>query len=160
MNVNGDHFKEHFVTTQSTQLPDPFALTFRIALIALTLASAALGLVGCQTNGDLIQQESNLSQAGFVVHIADTAERQAMLNRLPPNQFVLRVHGGVSHYVYADPGCGCLYVGSPQAFSQYVSNQQLDFVHAQQVAIQNYVDPAWNWRLVGAIRSGFLVSPT
>jgi hypothetical protein len=97
----------------------------------------------------LIQQESDLAAAGFVVHIANTAERQAMLNRLPANQFVLRVHNGVSHYVYADPGCGCLYVGSPQAFAQYVSNQQLDFGHAQQMALQDYVDPAWNWAAWG-----------
>ncbi len=72
-----------------------------------------------------------------------------MLNRLPPNQFVLRMNNGVSHYVYADPGCGCLYVGSQQAFNQYVSNQQLDAAHEQQMAVQDYVDAAWDWAAWG-----------
>ena len=122
---------------------------FRGALVLIILGSGGIWLTACQTQGELVQQESNLAAAGFVVQIANTAERQAMLNRLPANQFVLRVHDGVRHYVYADPGCGCLYVGSPQAFDQYVSNQQLDFAQAQQMAVQDYVDPAWNWAAWG-----------
>jgi hypothetical protein len=122
---------------------------FRGALAVMILASGGIGLTACQTQGELIQQESDLAAAGFVVQIADTAERQSMLNRLPANQFVLRMHDGVSHYVYADPGCGCLYVGSPQAFDRYVSNQQLDFAQAQRMAMQDYVDPAWNWAAWG-----------
>jgi hypothetical protein len=117
---------------------------------AWLLASAgALGLAGCQTQSDLVQQESALSAAGFQVHIASTAARQAMMNRLPANQFVARVHNGVTHYVYADPGCGCLYLGNQQAFEQYVSNQQLDIENAQRQAIQNYFDPAWDWAAWG-----------
>ena len=111
----------------------------------MILASGGIGLTACQTQGELIQQESNLAAAGFVVQIANTAERQAMLNRLPANQFVLRVHDGVRHYVYADPGCGCLYVGSPQAFGQYVSNQQLDLYGQEKLAALSYYDAAWNW---------------
>jgi hypothetical protein len=122
---------------------------FKGILIPLLLGFSGLWLAACQSQGDLIQQESNLGAAGFTVHIANTAERQAMLNRLPPNQFVLRVHDGVSHYIYADPGCGCLYVGSPQAFNQYVSNQQLDLAHEQQMAVQDYYDAAWNWSAWG-----------
>lgn len=128
---------------------DNSSLKFRGALLAVFLGSSAFWLTACQTQGEVVQQESSLASAGFVVHLANTAERQAMLNRLPPNQFVVRMHNGVTHYVYADPACGCLYVGSPQAFNQYVSNQQLDFANAQQMAIQDYVDPAWNWAAWG-----------
>jgi hypothetical protein len=39
----------------------------------------------------------------MIVRIADTAERQDMLNRLPANQIVQRVNGNSVHYVYADP---------------------------------------------------------
>ena len=106
-------------------------------------------LAACQTQGDVVQQENTLAAAGFSVRIANTAARQSMLNRLPPNQFVTRVHDGVTHYVYADPGCGCLYVGSQQAFNQYVSNQQLDIAHEQQMAIQDYYDAAWDWAAWG-----------
>jgi hypothetical protein len=113
----------------------------------LALMLGVIVLTACQTQ-ELAQQD-NLSVAGFVVNIADTADRQAMLQRLPPHQFVLRVQNGVSHYIYADPDCGCLYVGSQQSFYQYVSNQQLDFAHEQQMAVQDYYDPAWNWAAWG-----------
>ncbi len=121
----------------------------RGAVLSVILGSSAFWLTACQSQGGLVQQESSLATAGFVVQLANTAERQAMLNRLPPNQFVVRIHNGVINYVYADPGCGCLYLGSQQAFNQYVSNQQLDFTSAQQTAIQDYVDPAWNWAAWG-----------
>jgi hypothetical protein len=117
--------------------------------LPIIVALAFFGLSACQSQGDLIQQESSLSSAGFTVHIANTAERQSMLNRLPPNQFVLRVHDGVTHYVYADPGCGCLYVGNQDAFNTYVSNQQLDIAHEQQMAVQDYYDASWNWAAWG-----------
>jgi len=118
-------------------------------LLMLTLGFMGVALVACQSQGDVIQQENTLAAAGFQVRIANTAERQSMLNRLPPNQFVVRVKGDVRHYVYADPGCGCLYVGSQQAFDHYVSNQQLDAVHSQQMAVQDFYDAAWNWSAWG-----------
>lgn len=109
------------------------------------LLVGVIGLVACQSQ-QVLQQESALSAAGFSLRIANTAERQAMLNRLPADQFVQHVSGGVISYVYAEPSvCGCLYVGSAQAFSQYISNQQLDFEAAQRVALLNYYDAAWNW---------------
>ena len=114
------------------------------------LAVAGLiAVAGCQTQGDIAQQENSLAAAGFNVRIANTAARQSMLNRLPSNKFVARVHDGVTHYVFADPGCGCLYVGSQQAFNQYVSNQQLDIAHEQQMAVQDYFDAAWDWSAWG-----------
>jgi hypothetical protein len=137
--VNGKYSKAPFCAYRK----------FGRALAVMIFGFGGIGLTACQTQGELIQQESDLAAAGFVVHIANTAERQAMLNRLPANQFVLRSQNGISHYVYADPGCGCLYVGSPQAFNQYVSNQQLDFAYAQRMAVQDYVDPAWNWAAWG-----------
>jgi hypothetical protein len=123
---------------------------FNTLLISVIFGCVGLELAACQTQGDVIQQENTLAAAGFQVHIANTAARQAMLNRLPPNQFVVRMNNGVTHYVYADPGCGCLYVGSPQAFNQYVSNRQLDVVHEQQMAVQDYYDAAWDWAAWGS----------
>src|SRR3984957_15938485 len=94
-------------------------------------------LSACQSSG-ILQQENDLSAAGFTVRIADTAERQAMLNRLPPNRFVPRGNGNIVHYVYPDPNvCGCLYIGTQQDFAQYVSNQQPDFEQAPRSALLN-----------------------
>jgi len=111
---------------------------------ALALLLGIAALAACQSQ-ELLQQENDLTAAGFAVRIANTADRQAMLNRLPANRFVQRGNGDVIQYVYADPLCGCLYVGSQQAFNQYISNQQLDLANAQQMALLNYYDAAWNW---------------
>ena len=102
-------------------------------------------LAGCQST-QVLQQEDALSAAGFSVRIADSAERQEMLNRLPAYQFVQRVSGNSIHYVYADPVvCGCLFIGTQQDFDQYVSNQQLDFAQAQRIAFLEFYDATWNW---------------
>jgi hypothetical protein len=111
----------------------------------VALALLIVVLAGCQSTR-VLQQEDDLSAAGFSVRIADTAERQEMLNRLPANQFVQRVSGNSVHYVYADPVvCGCLYIGTQQDFDQYVRNQQLDFAQAQRIAFLDFYDAAWNW---------------
>lgn len=116
-----------------------------IPMLALIIGPA--GLSACQLSQDgIVQHENDLSAAGFTVRLANTAERQAMLNRLPPNQFVVRTNGGITHYIYADPvACTCLYIGSPQAYDQYRSNQQLDYVGQQKMAALLYDDAAWDW---------------
>jgi hypothetical protein len=118
--------------------------------MALGLATAALPACQLQQQS-IIQHEDNLSAAGFVVHLANTAERQSMLHRLPANQFVRRASGDVTLYVYADPvACSCLYVGNQQAFDRYVSNQQLDLYGQEKIAALSYYDAAWNWDAWGA----------
>lgn len=105
-------------------------------------------LAACQTQQQAVtQREDNLAAAGFIVRPANTPERQAMLRRLPPHRFVQRVNGDAVHYVYADPlVCGCLYVGTQQAYSQYLRHQQeQNLADEQQMTAQTYVDPAWNW---------------
>ena len=70
-----------------------------------------------------------------------------MLHRLPAHTFVQRVNGDVVHYVYADPlVCGCLYVGTQQAYNQYKANQlQQNLADEQQMTAQTYSDASWNW---------------
>ena len=113
-----------------------------IALIAV------LAITACQSQSTLVaQKEDNLAAAGFVVRPANTPERIAMLNRLPPHQFVQRVNGDVVHYVYADPlVCGCLYVGTQQAYGQYkLHQQQQRLADEQLMTAQTYTDTTWNW---------------
>ncbi len=117
----------------------------RAPLIGLFLACGAIS--GCQLQQQgIVQHEDNLAAAGFVVRLANTSERQAMLYRLPSNHFVQRVSGGVTTYVYADPvACGCLYVGSQQAFDRYQSNQQADLYGQEKMAAESFYDATWNW---------------
>jgi hypothetical protein len=115
----------------------------RIPIVGLSLLIVLLS--GCQST-EILQQEDDLTAAGFSVRIANTAQRQDMMNRLPPNRFVQRMSGNNVQYVYADPEvCGCIYIGTQQNFDQYVSNQQLDFEQAQRIAFLNFYDAEWNW---------------
>ena len=70
------------------------------ARLALLLCAGVLA--ACQSQ-QILSQENDLEAAGFTVRIANTAERQAMLNRLPANRFVQRGNGSDIRYIYADP---------------------------------------------------------
>lgn len=115
-------------------------------LIALLLGSALLG--ACQTQQQqIMSREDKLAAAGFIIKPANTPARQQMLTRLPANQFVQRQNGDTIHYVYSDPiVCGCLYVGTQQAYNQYRANQLAQHLaDEQQLNAQMYNDAAWNW---------------
>lgn len=118
--------------------------------VAPAIAVALLGasLSGCVTTRAAIEhKENDLSAAGFIDHPADTAEREAMLTRLPANTFVRKVNGDTVTYVYADPkACNCLYVGTQQAYGAYQKAMQAkNLVDQQQLAAQEYSDAQWNW---------------
>jgi hypothetical protein len=109
-------------------------------------------LSACETQQQMITaHEDKLSAAGFVVTPANTPARKAMLARLPANRFVMRQNGNTIHYVYADPlVCGCLYVGSQQAYNQYQANElSQHLADEQQMSAQMYSDAAWNWSAWG-----------
>jgi hypothetical protein len=82
-----------------------------------------------------------------------------MLGRLPPNRFVKRENGDTIHYIYADPlVCGCLYVGSQQAYGQYKQHQQQQqqqLADEQQMTADSYSDAAWNWNAWGPWGPGY-----
>ena len=114
----------------------------------LLSALALLVLAGCMSQQQRVaDKEDSLAAAGFVQRPANTPERQAMLNRLPPHKFVRHVHGDNITYVYADPlVCDCLYVGSQQAYGQYQQAlQQKSIADEQELTAQEYADPAWTW---------------
>ena len=119
---------------------------------ALALVVGVTLLAACQTQQQqIMSREDKLSAAGFIIKPANTPERQAMLTRLPANQFVQRQNGDTIHYVYSDPiVCGCLYVGTQQAFNQYKANQLAQHLaDEQQLNAQMYNDAAWNWSAWG-----------
>ena len=137
----------------------PTGLMHRAAVTCVLAGICAL--TACQTAPpNFAAYEDGLAAAGFVRKLADTPQRQAMLARLPPNQFLIRQNGDVIHYVYADPIlCGCLYVGTQQAYDQFRANQQQqNIANEQQTAAQMYQDAAWSWDTWGPwgpVTSGF-----
>lgn len=115
---------------------------------AFVLAACALLLAGCLSPQQVIgQQEDQLAAAGFEQRPANSAERQDMLKRLPPNQFVRHVDGDNVTYVYGDPVvCNCLYVGTQQAYGAYMRYLQArQLMNEQRAAAMMYSDPAWRW---------------
>jgi hypothetical protein len=122
----------------------------RLSLVAVLLGAALL--LACQSQQQLVsEKEDRLAAAGFVVKLANTPQRQAMLARLPANKFVMRQNGDTVHYVYADPlVCACLYVGTQQAYNQYRSNQLAQHLADEQALnAQTYSDAAWQWEAWG-----------
>jgi hypothetical protein len=118
------------------------------AVIAASILLGGASLTACESQQQRVEdREDLLAAAGFIVRPANTPERQDMLHRLPPHTFVQRVNGDVVHYVYADPlVCGCLYVGTQQAYNQYKANQlQQHLADEQQMTAQTYSDASWNW---------------
>jgi len=122
------------------------------SLALFGLLCGAASLTACATQQQrVVDREDKLAAAGFIIKPANTPERQQMLTRLPANQFVLRQNGDSIHFVYADPlVCGCLYVGTQQAYDQYKANQlQQHLADEQSMAAQTYSDAAWNWNSWG-----------
>jgi hypothetical protein len=125
--------------------------------IGAGIVLGAGALTGCESQQQRVEQrEDLLSAAGFIVRPANTPERQAMLHRLPPHKFTRRVNGDVVHYVYADPlVCGCLYVGTQQAYNQYKANElQQHLADEQQLTADTYSDANWNWGAWGPWQGG------
>jgi hypothetical protein len=61
-----------------------------------------------------------LEDAGFRMREANTPEKMARLNSIPPHKFVPHRKNGVRYYVYADPtSCRCAFVGDETAMKAY-----------------------------------------
>jgi hypothetical protein len=114
-------------------------------LVAASVACVALA--ACQTTAQQIgSKEDLLAQAGFTMRPANTTQRQASLQQLPPNKFVERTNNGQTQYVYADPTvCDCLYIGNPQAYGTYKNDLLIRRIASdEEFQAMNY-DGAWDW---------------
>ena len=100
-----------------------------------------------KSTASIQRTEDNLAAAGFIVKPANTPERAEMLMRLPANKFVQRIDGDTVTYVYADPkACGCLYVGTQEAYGAYRKAMQAkNLVDQQTENALAYRDDSWRW---------------
>lgn len=131
-------------------------------LAGAVLLAAVLVLGACVSPQERVaQKEDQLAAAGFIVRPANTAQRRAMLRDLPPHRFLQRVHGDSVTYVYSDPlVCGCLYVGSQQAYDHYrLLMAQQKIADEQEMAAQMYNNAAWEWGAWGPWGPGFGFGP-
>lgn len=129
-------------------IPQSFLPRAVVALVAAAMIVPAAAIPAhAKSTASIERTEDNLAAAGFIVKPANTPERAAMLMRLPANKFVQRVDGDTVTYVYADPkACGCLYVGTQEAYGAYRKAMQAKNLLDQQTDnALRFQDDAWRW---------------
>jgi len=86
------------------------------------LILAALIVIGDAklVNAQQLATDMKLEDAGFVMRRADTPEKLARLQLLPPRKFVSRTGASGRYYLYADPDdCRCVFVGRATAYQAF-----------------------------------------
>jgi hypothetical protein len=125
---------------------------------SLLLAGLALGFAGCAPMAQLQQagtqmDESQLRNAGFELQLANTRERQDLLNTLPSDTISRIQIDDTTYYVYPDPDhCVCLYMGRESEFQRWqqlamdrqASDQQL-MINDIKSDYQNGYGPMSQW---------------
>jgi hypothetical protein len=96
----------------------------------LALPLLALGLLACATpspppDQGTLRKEDRLVAAGFKKRAIKTEAQLTDFQQYPPHMIRPTTYKGRSVYVYADPTiCGCLYMGSPTAYNNYIGGAE------------------------------------
>ncbi|HWV51023.1 hypothetical protein [Pseudorhodoplanes sp.] len=88
----------------------------RSICFAIAAATLAVTQTAAQPN---LATDMKLEDAGFKMREANTPEKMARLNSIPPRKFVPHRKSGQRYYVYADPQCRCAFVGDENAMKTY-----------------------------------------
>ena len=123
---------------------------------------AALGLcvavAACQNPQQKIAgKEDMMTAAGFKFLAANTPQRQAAFQRLPPHKFSRQIKDGRVFYVYPDPTvCVCLYVGDQKAYATYRQNVfQQNLADEQAMTAETMEMNDWDWGPWGGYPMGW-----
>jgi hypothetical protein len=127
------------------------ARTRLLRTLVLVVAAAAIGGCAGMREREVRDVEDMLAASGFVMRPADSADKAANLQSLPPHRLVLQQRDGQPYYVYADPDiCKCVWVGDQKAYAQFQQMRiQKQIADEQLAAAQAYRDAAFNWNLWG-----------
>jgi hypothetical protein len=124
----------------------------RLLWVLLFVAGAA-ALDGCAAmrEREVREIEDMLAASGFVMRPADSADKAANLQTLPPRKLVMQQREGQPYYLYADPDvCKCVWAGDQKAYAQFQQMRiQKQIADEQLAAAQAYRDAALNWDLWG-----------
>ena len=89
---------------------------------AIVLLLCASLLVALETPSKPFLEKNSfyLSSAGFRVRLANDPAGQKAMRALPAHRFVMHKVGDDVRYLYAEPQhCGCIFVGTRQAYDTY-----------------------------------------
>lgn len=87
--------------------------------IAIGLAVAFVAMASAAAQQSQLGKDMKLEDAGFKMREANTPQKMARLNAIPPYKFVPHLKNGQRYYVYADPSCRCAFVGGETAMQAY-----------------------------------------
>ena len=87
--------------------------------IVFGLAVAAFTALQAVAQPSQLGKDMKLEDAGFKMREANTPQKMARLNSIPPYKFVPHRKNGARYYVYADPACRCAFVGDDNAMQTY-----------------------------------------
>ncbi|QDH16194.1 hypothetical protein [Swingsia samuiensis] len=103
-------------------------------------------LTACSPYSAILRKEKTLAENGFTAHPADTTARWQMMNLLPAKKVTYRMQGTQKIMLYSDPiACGCVYMGSPQAYNLYIKKHPKAYVDKQTMFAENNQHPGWDW---------------
>jgi hypothetical protein len=91
-------------------------MTIRSIVFGLAVAMLAAAQAPAQSQ---LGKDMKLEDAGFKMREANTPQKMARLNSIPPYKFVPHRKNGARYYVYADPQCRCAFVGDENAMKAY-----------------------------------------
>ncbi len=91
-------------------------MTLRSIMFGLTVGLLSAVSAAAQSQ---LGKDMKLEDAGFKMKEANTPQKMARLESVPPYKFVPRRKNGARYYVYADPQCRCVFVGDENAMRTY-----------------------------------------
>lgn len=91
-------------------------MTIRAIVFGLVVALIGTTPLAAQSQ---LGKDMKLEDAGFKMREANTPQKMARLNSIPPYKFVPHRKNGARYYVYADPACRCAFVGDDNAMQAY-----------------------------------------
>ena len=91
-------------------------MTIRAIVFGLAIALLGASPLAAQSQ---LGKDMKLEDAGFKMREANTPQKMARLNSIPPYKFVPHRKNGARYYVYADPACRCAFVGDDNAMKAY-----------------------------------------
>src|SRR5215471_3120810 len=111
--------------------------TFKALLTAGVLTALA---IACSTTKST---ENMLSAAGFKMVPADTPEKVAHLNSLPPGKITTVQRNGTLYYTFPDPKNNMLYVGQQPQYEQYQKLRLQNQMTQEQLSAAEMNENAW-----------------
>jgi len=96
--------------------------------------------IGCSSTKST---ENMLSAAGFKMVPADTPERVAHLNSLPPDKITTVQRNGTLYYTFPDPKNNILYVGQQPQYEEYQKLRLQNQMTQEQLSAAEMNENAW-----------------